>query len=149
LVDDPLGKIYWPYIGIRGKGRKCCGCDTELCYRWRFVGSPLVWSIWNDPFRIQCASATQTEILQTQYTLNGNSGYFLEGDFEGLYPITRNVRGTLWLNLSTAQVNGTANLSSTVQASTVMGVQPGSASIPDSRIQRSWYAFGLGMEMSF
>jgi hypothetical protein len=149
LVDDPYGKFYWPYIGIRGKGRKCCGCDTELCYRWRFIGSPIVWNQWNDPFRIQCSSATQTEIHETRYRLDGNSGYFLEGDFEGLYPITRNVRGTLWLNLSTMQVNGTGTLSSSVVGSTIFNIPAGSASIPDSRIQRSWYAFGLGMEMSF
>jgi hypothetical protein len=148
-MSDPLGKFYVPYIGIRGKGRKCCGCDTELCYKWRFIGSPLIWNTWNDPFLINCRSAVAQETDQTLYNLNGNSGYFLEGDFEGIYPITRNVRGTLWLNLSAMQVSGTGRIDSSAIASTVFNVASGSVDIPDSRIQRSWYAFGLGMEMSF
>jgi hypothetical protein len=148
-MSDPLGKFYVPYIGIRGKGRKCCGCESVLCYKWRFIGSPLIWNTWNDPLLINCRSAVNQETILTRYTLNGNSGYFLEGDFEGIYPITRNVRGTLWLNLSAMQVSGTGTIDSNVVASTVFNVQSGSASVPDSRIQRSWYAFGLGMEMSF
>jgi len=96
-------------------------------------------------------TTARQERHQTLYTLNGNSGYLLEGDFEGIYPITRNVRGTLWLNGSCMQVNGTGRIDSNVEATAVdvFNVQSGSASIPDSRIQRSWYAFGLGMEMSF
>jgi hypothetical protein len=148
-MSDPLGKFYVPYIGIRGKGRKCCGCESVLCYKWRFIGSPLIWNNWNDPLLINCRSDVNQETHLTRYTLNGNSGYFLEGDFEGLYPITRNVRGTLWLNLSTMQVSGTGRIDSNVVASTVFNVPSGSVDIPDSRIQRSWYAFGLGMEMSF
>ncbi len=22
---------------------------AELCYKWRFIGSPLIWNTWNDP----------------------------------------------------------------------------------------------------
>ena len=148
-ISDPLGKFYWPYIGIRGKCRKCCGCETELCYKWRIIGSPIVWADWNDPFRIACASATQTEIHTTLYTLHANSGGFIEGEFEGMYPVTRNLRGTCWFNASWYQATGTGQLTSTVQGSTLFDVVPGSVSIPDSRLQRSWYALGLGMEMSF
>jgi hypothetical protein len=149
LVDDPQGKIYWPYIGIRGKCRKCCGCETELCYRWRLIGSPLVWANWNDPFRIHCQSATQTEIHETLYTLNTNSGGFIEGDFEGLYPITRNLRGTCWFTASWFQSTGTGQFTSSVLGSTLFAIPAGSASIADSRLHRSFYALGLGMEMSF
>ena len=108
-----------------------------------------MWADWNDPFRIQCASPTETEIHQTLYTLHTNSGGFIEGEFEGMYPVTRNLRGTCWFNASWYQATGTGQLTSTVLASTVFGVVPGSVSIPDSRLQRSWYALGLGMEMSF
>jgi hypothetical protein len=148
-MSDPLGKIYWPYIGIRGKCRKCCGCETELCYRWRLIGSPIAWVNWNDPFRINCASAVNQETHQTLYTLNTNSGGFIEGDFEGMYPITRNWRGTCWFTGSWFQYTGTGQLTSTVLASTLFDVVPGSVSIPDSRLTRSFYAVGLGMEMSF
>ena len=60
-MSDPLGKFYVPYIGIRGKGRKCCGCETVLCYKWRFIGSPLIWNTWNDPFLINCAERLADE----------------------------------------------------------------------------------------
>jgi hypothetical protein len=149
LVDDPTGKIYWPYIGIRGKGRKSCGCETELCYRWRFIGSPIVWADWTDPFRVQCVSDTESEIHQTLYTLNSNSGGFIEGDFEGIYPVTRNLRGTCWFTGSWFESYGTGHLTSTVVASTIFGIPNGSASIDSSRLHRSFYAFGLGMELSF
>jgi hypothetical protein len=149
-ISDPLGKIYWPYIGIRGKCRKPCGCDTVLCYRWRFIGSPIAWVNWKDPFRINSVSATGLrEIHQTLYTLNTNSGGFLEGEFEGMYPVTCNLRGTCWFSAGWFQSTGTGELTSTVVASDVFGVAAGSVSIPESRFQRSFYAFGLGMEMSF
>ncbi|HTY26000.1 MAG TPA: hypothetical protein VMC85_22920 [Desulfomonilaceae bacterium] len=151
-MSDPLGKFYTPYIGLRGKGRKCCGCDTILCYRWRFIGTPLVWNTWNDPFLINCISATQQETIQTLYTLNGTSGYMLEGDFEGIIPLSSNWRGTFWLNGSWMQANGTGRLDSTVQASTLpvfASILTGSVDIPDSQIQRFWYGLGLGLEFSF
>jgi hypothetical protein len=93
-----------------------------------------------------------TEIIQTTYTLNGNSGYMLEGDFEGIYPITRNVKGTFWLNGSWMQASGTGSLTSNVLASTLQfaaNIQSGNVDIPNSQIQRSWYGLGLGLEMSF
>ncbi len=108
-----------------------------------------MWVDWRDPFRIQCASATQTEIHQTLYQLNTNSGGFIEGDFEGMYPVTRNLRGTCWFTGSWFQSTGTGQLTSTVLGSTLFAIPNGGASIPDSRFQRSFYAVGLGMEMSF
>jgi len=151
-MSDPLGKWYTPYIGLRGKGRKCCGCDTMLCYRWRFIGTPLVWNTWTDPFRINCISATHQMTEQALYTLNGNSGYMLEGDFEGIIPLSRNWRGTFWLNGSWYQVSGTGSLTSNVLASTLQfaaNIQSGNVDIPNSQIQRSWYGLGLGLEFFF
>ena len=147
-VDDPTGKFYDPYIGLRGKGRKCCGCETMLCYRWRIIGSPLIWGHWVDPFLMDYTCLTGQEITQTTYTLDTNRGGFVEGDFEGIYPITRNLRGTCWFTGSWLEVYGTAKLASTVQSSTILRVSPGTADIEDSRLHKSYYAFGLGMELS-
>jgi hypothetical protein len=110
-----------------------------------------VWADWRDPFGIRCQSATTglREIHQTLYTLNTNSGGFIEGEFEGMYPVTRNLRGTCWFSASWYQVAGTGQLTSTVVASDIFGIPNGGASIQDSRLHRSWYAVGLGMEMSF
>jgi hypothetical protein len=149
LVGDPLGKLYIPYIGIRGKGRKCCGCETILQYRWRVIGSPLIWTNWQDPFNVNCASPLQTEVQQTLYTLNSNSGGFVEGDFEGIYTVTRNIRGTIWFTGSWFEAYGTGRLNSKVVASTVFENQNGSADIDNSRLQRTFYGLGLGLEFLF
>jgi len=156
-MSDPLGKWYTPYIGLRGKGRKCCGCDTMLCYRWRFIGTPLVWNTWTDPFRINCISATHQMTEQALYTLNGNSGYMLEGDFEGIIPLSPNWRGTFWLNGSWMQVSGTGRLDSSLEPSppalpplpVFASIVNGSVDIPNSQIQRFWYGLGLGLEFFF
>jgi hypothetical protein len=147
-IDDPLGKFYEPFIGLRGKGRKCCGCETMLCYRWRIVGSPLIWSNWRDPFLMDYTCQTGQEITQTTYTLDTSRGGFVEGDFEGIYPISRSFRGTFWVAGSWLEVYGTANLTSTVAGSTIMRASPGTADIEDSRLHKSYYALGLGLELS-
>lgn len=148
LVGDPLSKIWTPYIGIRGQGRKCCGCDTYLLYKWRIIGSPVIWNKFTNPMDIHCQSPINTEIHRTLYTLQANSGGFLEGDFEGTVQVAPYLRGNVWLTGSWMEVNGTGNLTSTVIASTIFNVQPGAQDIENSKLHRSFFALGLGLELS-
>ncbi len=154
LVGDPLLKLYDPFIGIRGQGRKCCGCETQLMYRWRIKGFPLAFSNFSDPMTINCRSTTTglREIVTSRYTLNASSGYFLEGEFEGLVDITRNFRGSMWVQGHVNQVEGKGQVTSTVTASDVLapdGVVPGVVDIDKSKIYNSFFALGLGLETYF
>jgi hypothetical protein len=92
---------------------------------------------------------TGQEITQTTYTLNTSRGGFVEGDFEGIYPISRNFRGTFWFAGSWLEVYGTATLTSTVASSDDLHASPGTAAIENSRLQKSYYALGLGLDLSF
>jgi len=149
LAGDPISKIYDPYIGLRGQGRKCCGCETTLMYRWRLIGSPIAWSHFVDPMWIHCVGPGQTEWITTTYTLDANSGYMLEGEFEGLVDVLPNLRGSMWVKGHYDQVEGQGNLTSTVTASTIAGVIPGSATIDNSKIYKSYFMLGLGLETYF
>ncbi len=149
MVGDPLSKIYDPYIGLRGAGRKCCGCETSLMYRWRLIASPVAFSHFVDPMTINCRGPLGPEIVTSTYKLDANSGYLIEGEFEGIVPVFANLRGIMWVQGHYDQVEGQGELISTVAASPIGGVIPGSASIDNSKISKSWFALGLGMELYF
>jgi hypothetical protein len=166
LMDDPIAKTYVPYIGIRGNCRKCCGCSNALVARWRIIGSPFVWNNFRDPMDVHCQSRQNpalVEIHRVMHELQGSAGGFVEGECEGLVEITGNLRGTGWLNASWLEVTGKGQITQTVQRTqpdiqpfqaippdtpTVLNVARGSADADNSRVTRSWFAMGLGVELS-
>ena len=109
----------------------------------------MIWTRWQDPVLINCRCELGTEITQTTYTLDANSGGFVEGDFEGFVPLTRNWRGSFWVTGSWLEVYGTGKIDSRVALSTILRATPGSQEIDNSRLQKSYYTLGLGLEVSF
>ncbi len=108
-----------------------------------------MWTNWQDPFLINCECELGTEITQTTYSLVANSGGFIEGDFEGFVPITPNCRGTFWITGSWLEAQGTGRIDARVALSTILHATAGSQEINDSRVKRSYYALGLGLEAFF
>ena len=103
------------------------------------------------------------EIHRVMHELQGSADGFAEGEFEGLVEITGNLRGTGWLNASWLEVIGKGQVTQTVQRTqpdiqpfqailrdtpTVLNVARGSADADNSRVTRSWFAMGPGLELS-
>jgi hypothetical protein len=119
---------------------------------------------------VHCASQASPqvqEIHRVMHELQGNTGGFVEGEFEGLVDIASNLRGTMWLNGSWLEVTGKGKITQTVLhtwpdvqpfsaavAATPNGPEPvlnvarGTADADNSRVTRSFWAVGLGLELS-
>jgi len=96
LQGDPLGKLWFPYIGISGTGRcckvVCCpsgGTTTVLGdpnYRWRVRGAPIVWSRWWSNVDLNVVSLPgefpEAEISRTSFELKTSGGGWIEGDLK-------------------------------------------------------------------
>ena len=63
--------------------------------------------------------------------------------------MTRNWRGTFWVTGSWLLVYGTGKIDARVGLSEILHAVAGSQDINDSRLQKSYYALGLGLEVSF
>jgi hypothetical protein len=103
------------------------------------------------------------------HELKGSTGGFVEGEFEGVVDITSNLRGTGWMNASWLEVTGKGQITQTVLktwpdiqpfaaaaaftdangfSGPVLNVARGTADSDNARVTRSWFAFGLGLELS-
>lgn len=92
---------------------------------------------------------TVIETTTTTYTLQGNSGRFLEAEAEASTYIMPNVRAGFWVAGSWLELDGTGRLSATVFRSDDFLGQAGTRDIPDSSYTRSYVATGLVFGLGF
>ena len=147
MVGDPLGKVWIPYFGIRGRSCKksCSLWDPE--YRWRIIASPWASSKYTNPLGIHCHSpGTPPAVIETtttQYRLNGNNGRFIEAEAQVMGALTPNTRLGIWVNGSSVELEGTGHITATVLRSDDFVAVSGTADASDSRYYRSRFGFGL------
>jgi hypothetical protein len=158
VSGDPQGQTWIPYLGIRGRScRKpcnpCCPTLWDPEYKWRVIGGPFAWNKWQNAMGIHCQNApvapTIIETTTTTYTLQGNSGRFLEAEAEISTFIMPRVRGGIWVAGSWLELDGTGRLDATVLRSDDFGGQAGVADIPNSSYTRSYVATGLVFGLGF
>lgn len=147
MVGDPLGKVWLPYLGFRGRSCKksCSLWDPE--YRWRVIASPWAGSKYTNPLGIHCHSPVTpppiVETTTTLYRLNGNNGRFIEGEAEVMGALTPGTRLGFWVMGSSVELEGTGHITSTVDRSDNFVAVSGTADATDSRYFRTRFGFGL------
>jgi len=147
LVGDPVGKVWIPYLGLRGKSCKssCSLWDPE--YRWRIIASPWALSKYTNPLGIHCQSPETpplvVETTTTLYRLDGSNGRFVEAQAEASGALTPSTRLGVWVIGSSVELEGTGRITATLERSDDFVAQPGTADVPDSRYYRNRFAFGL------
>ncbi len=100
---------------------------------------------------------TATEINQALYTMNGRNGLFLDADLEGLMPLSPSLAANFWLKGSWLSFSGqpvgldftVLNQGTVTPGSEIFGAIPGSATSNEGSFQRSFYAVGVSLDVTF
>ncbi len=110
--------------------------------------------------KIHCRSAARSDITELNtalYTMNGRNGWFLDADLEGLMPLGGSFSANVWakgswLSFSQQQVDLDYTVLPTdgSSGSSIFGGNtPGSASTNEGSFQRSFYAVGVSLDVTF
>jgi hypothetical protein len=167
---DPMGKLWFPYIGISGTGR-CC--KTVCCpsggtksvlgdpnYRWRVRGAPIVWNRWKGNVNAQIlnlpGAPAEAEVWNTLFELQSSGGGWIEGEFEGFLSVSSDVKTSFWGMGSWLSITGTGKRTQSVAASTIIQADnpavplvSGTFDISNSSYTQSIWALGAGLHYLF
>jgi len=135
-------------------------------FNWRLRASPFVFNDFENNLTIHCSSALQTEIHRTTHSLKVSNGQFVEGEVDGYFYLTDNLRSGLFMRGSWLRMEGTGKMGLSIIGTTLVGrtkqitdalgnvlsdvpITPGNREIPNSTLVQASYALGLNFDYRF